>query len=87
MLPLMNLIKSLLEIIGLTSLGMIGGVILGYGLGTLIAWLISMGAKPNDPLDGLPTILLAFTFLCMVGGAVLGFVTSIYLSVRRWPAE
>ncbi len=80
----MSFVKSLLEIVGLTSLGMIGGAILGYGLGTLIAWLISMGAEPNDPLDGLPIILLAVTFLCMAGGAIFGFVASIYFCVRRW---
>ena len=83
MLSLMNLLKSLLEIVGLTSIGMIGGTIFGYGFGTLICWLISIGAEPDDPLDGLPIVLFTVTFLGMVAGTALGFIRSIYLNVSR----
>ena len=79
----MNLLKSLLEIIGLTSMGMIGGIIFGYGFGTFISWLISMGAEPADPLDGLPIVLLTITLMGMVAGTAFGFIISIYLIVRR----
>ena len=78
----MNLLKSLLELVGLTSVGMIGGLILGYIFGTLISWIISIGAEPDDPLDGLPIVLFTVTFLGMVAGAGFGFITSIYLNIK-----